>query len=136
MARKDNDSKFNKFASYSEFVSEVDPSKEEEACLLRSGLIYPSNQALIQQTYNKNLINSKQKQISHLNTNQSNTNTKVTNHHNDTNTKNEFYKRLYRCHLCIEEYITKESLNKHIKMRHLINNNNINDIIIQKWYCS
>merc|ERR1719499_1369811 len=36
-----------KYTSYSQFISNIDPCKEEEACLLRSGLIYPQNPALI-----------------------------------------------------------------------------------------
>ena len=36
-----------KYTSYSQFISNIDPCKEEEACLLRSGLIYPQNPAII-----------------------------------------------------------------------------------------
>ena len=41
----------------------------------------------------------------------------------------------FQCYLCQEKYTNEYSLNKHFKIRHLINNINIKQIIIPKWYC-
>lgn len=118
------------FRSYSEFINPVDPTKEEEACLLRSGLIYPSNPALIPQKYQMSTTITRS--TSHLHT------SPHSHHHSNNNVQNqgEFYKKLYRCYMCCLEYTKKESLDKHIKMRHLVNYTKISDIVVPKWYCT
>eukprot|EP01083_Nonionella_stella_P308930 1092141_1 len=126
MAHRTSNSKFHRFTTYSDFDSPVDPCKEEEACKLRSGLIFPRNQALHQQQYRIHPINSKPS--GHLHANKPNT--------QHDNIHSEFCKKLYRCYLCREEYINKNALNKHISMRHLVSNRDIFDIVIPKWYCT
>ena len=105
------------FTSYSDFKdSDIDPTHPDQACQVRSGLIFPNNSALIPQKYHGVSGN---------------------NHHGKNgNNDGTFHKKLYRCHLCQEKYLNLYTLNKHFKMRHLVNNNDIKQIIIPKWYCS
>lgn len=101
-----------KYTTYADFTDvDIDPSKDSEAVLLRSGLIYPNNPALIPQKYYKN-------------------------GRNDNPNDGMFVKKLYRCYLCTQQYSSRESLNKHIKIRHLKNNTDIKDLMRPKWYCS
>ena len=98
-----------KYTSYSQFISTIDPCKEEEACLLRSTLIYPQNPALVQRKNNDSKSRSA-----------------------DT----EWNKKRFHCYQCGAWYDSQDSLRRHFKFRHLREFKNIHDVWCPRWHCT